>query len=226
MELDDLKQKWADHDAKLDRSLRLNLQILRDSSLGRVGKALRPLSAAIVIEGLLNVLTVLVLGSFLGDHITEPRFAVPAALLFVCALAILNAGIRQWVGLRTIDYGAPVVAIQKRLAALNVSRIRATKWVFLLSPLIWTPLLIVGIKGLTGVDPYRFLDGKWLAANVLFGLAFLGATLWVAKRYGDRWKRTPAMRGFMDAIADRSIVSANGYLDELARFEAEPIAVE
>lgn len=221
MELDDLKLKWAECDAKLEKSIRLNTRLLRESSLTRVDAALKPLSRWIVIETLLNVPAVLLLGSFLGDHIGEPRFAVPAALLLACAIAILNAGIRQWVGLRTLDYGAPVLVIQKRLAALRVSRIRTTKWVLLLSPLLWAPLLIVATKGLVGVDPYAFLDAKWLAVNVLFGLVVLVVMLWISKRYRDRWKQSPGLQRFLDSIAGRSLASATGHLGEIARFEQE-----
>ncbi len=219
MELDDLKQKWAEQDAKLEKSIRLNTRLLRESGMARVGRALAPLSWGIAVEGILNVATVLWLGSFLGDHIGEPRLAAPAALLFVCAIAILNVGIRQWVVLRTLDYGAPVVEIQKRLATLRVGRIRTTKWILLLSPLLWTPMLIVGFRALTGLDPYAFMDGKWLAANLLFGLVFLAGMLWLSKRYGDRWSRFPAVRHLMDAIAGRSLVAANGALQEIERFE-------
>lgn len=221
MELDDLKQKWAEQDAKLEKSIRLNTRLLHESGMTRVGKALAPLSWGIAVEGTLNLAVVLWLGSFLGDHIREPRLAAPAALLLAFAIAILNAGIRQWVALRTIDYGAPVVAIQKRLAALRVSRIRVTRWILLVSPLLWTPMLIVGFHALTGLDPYAFMDGKWLAGNLLFGLAFLAGMLWLSKRMGGRLSQSPAMRRLLDDVAGRSLAAANGALDEIERFERE-----
>jgi hypothetical protein len=222
MELDDLKQKWVEYDAKLDKSLRLNARLLRESGLGRVEAALKPLSRSIVVEGTLNLAAVFLLGSFLGNHVAEPRFAVPAALLLACAIAIMSTGIRQWLALRTIDYGAPVVAIQKRLAALRIGRIRTTKWILIGSPLLWTPLLIVSVKALTGLDPYAFLNARFLAGNLLFGLAFLFGMLWLSKRQGGRWNQSPAVRRLMDDIAGRSLVTATGALDEIERFEREP----
>ena len=221
MELDELKQKWVEYDAKLEKSIRLNTRLLRESNLARVDAALKPLSHGIVLHGILNLPAVFLLGSFLGDHIAEPRFAAPAALLLACSIAILNAGIRQFVTLRTLDYGAPTLAIQKRLAALRVNRIRTTKWILLASPLLWTPLLIVSIKGFLGVDPYAFLDGKWLAGNLLFGLAFLVGMLWLSRRLGGRWERSRVVRGLMDAIAGRSLAAAAGALEEIERFERE-----
>lgn len=221
MELDDLKSRWAEYDAKLEKNVRLNTRLLRESGLTRVDTALKPLSRWILFEMLMNVPAVLLLGSFLGDHIGEPRFAVPGALLLAFAIAILSAGIRQWAVLRTIDYGAPIVAIQKRLESLRIRRIRTTKWVLLLSPILWTPLLIVAVKGLFGADPYAFLDARWLAANLLFGLAALILMLWFSKRHADRWKQSPLARRLMDEIAGRSLASAMGFLKELSRFEQE-----
>jgi hypothetical protein len=221
MELDDLKQKWTEQDAKLEKSIRLNTRLLRESAMTRVGAALAPISWGIAVEGILNVAVVLFLGSFLGDHIGQPRLAAPAALLFVCAIAILNAGIRQWVALRTIDYGEPVLAIQKRLASLRVSRIRTTKWILLVSPLLWTPMLIVGFHALTGLDPYAFMDGQWLAGNLIFGVVFLAGMLWLSKRTGGRLAQSPAMRRLLDDVAGRRLVAATGALDEIERFERE-----
>lgn len=221
MELDDLKQRWVEYDAKLEKSIRLNTRLLRESGLARVDAALKPLSRGIALEGILNLPAVLLLGSFLGDHISEPRFAAPAALLLACSIAILNAGIRQFVTLRTLDYGAPVLAIQKRLAALRVSRIRTTKWILLAAPLLWTPLLIVSIKGLLGVDPYAFLEGKWLAANLLFGLVFLVGMLWLSQHLAGRWERSRVVRGLANAIAGHGLVAASGALDEIERFERD-----
>ena len=222
MELDDLKQKLVEYDARLDRSLRLNARLLRESGLGRIEASLKPLSLGILAEAILNLAAVLLLGSFLGDHIAEPRFALPAALLLAGSIAIVGTGVRQWLALRTLDYGAPIVAIQKRLAALRLGRIRTTKWILIASPLLWTPLLIVAVKGLTGADPYAFLNARFLAGNLLFGLAFLIGMLWLSKRQGGRWSRSPALRRLMDDIAGRSLVAATGALEDIERFEREP----
>jgi hypothetical protein len=42
MELDELKEKWAEHDKKLDQSIRLNRQLMRETYTGE----LRPPVAA------------------------------------------------------------------------------------------------------------------------------------------------------------------------------------
>ena len=221
MELQDLKNRWAEYDRKLDASLRLNTRILREINLDRVDSALKRLTRLIVFELLLDLAAVIALGAFIVSHIGEVRFLAPAVLLDVCAIGFVITSIRQLVALNSLDYSAPVVAIQKQLGVLRIERIRVTKWVLLLSPLLWTPLLIVALEGLFGVDAFRFLDGTWLAANLLFGLAFIPLMLWAARRLADRWQGSPLLQSLMDDLAGRSLIDAAGFLGTLSHFEEE-----
>lgn len=221
MDLQDLKDRWAEYDRKLDTSLRLNTRILREVNLSRVDSSLKRLSRLIIFELLASLGVAVALGMFIASHIQETRFLVPAAALDLCALALVIASIRQLAALHGLDYSAPVVAIQKQLEALRIERIRATKWTLLLSPLLWTPLMIVAIEAMFGVDVYLFLDGAWLAANLLFGLAFIPLMLWAARHFATRWKGSPLLQSLMDDLAGRSLVVATGFLSELSRFEEE-----
>jgi hypothetical protein len=216
-----MKDRWAEYDRKLEASLRLNTRMLREINLGRVDFSLKRLSRLLVFELLADLAAVVVLGLFIAGHAGEVRFLAPALLLGVCAVAFVIASIRQLAALHGLDYSAPVVAIQKQLEALRIERLRATKWILLLSPLLWTPLLIVALEGLLGLDAYLFLDGTWLAANLLVGLAVIPLMLWAARRFAGRWQGSPLVRSLMDDIAGRSLVEAAGFLNALSGFEAE-----
>jgi hypothetical protein len=221
MDLQDMKDRWVEYDRKLEASLRVNTQVLREINLGRVDSALKRLSRLLVFELVANLAIVVVLGMFIASHVSELRFLAPAVLLDVCAISFVIRSVRQLVVLHSLDYSAPVVAIQKQLAALRIERIRVTKWVLLLSPLLWTPLLIVSFEGLLGLDVYLFLDGTWLAANLLFGAAFIPLMLWMARHFAGRWQGSPLLQSLMDDLAGRSLVEAAGFLGTLSRFEEE-----
>ena len=83
---------------------------------------------------------------------------------------------------------------------LKAQRIRITRWVLILSPLVWTPLLIVGLQVLFGVNFYAF-GGVWLACNLIFGIAFLIAMVWASRRYADRMQGSPAIQRLMNSRA-------------------------
>lgn len=217
MELDDLKAEWSRNDQRLDEILFLNRQLLRTSRTDRVRSSLTKLSRGTIATLIVDVLVLILIGSFLGDHFREAKFFLPALALHLAAIASLVATIGQLVLLRSIDSAAPVVEIQKRLLQLRTLRIRTTKWTFMIIPLLWVPLLIVSIRAL-GIDPYAFLPAKWLVANVIFGVAFLATAWWAARRHADRF-RSPFTQQLMDDIAGRSLNAASREMRELAEFE-------
>ncbi|MFL6231503.1 MAG: hypothetical protein ACJ76N_00045 [Thermoanaerobaculia bacterium] len=221
MDLDDLKQRWEEADRKLDASLRLSTRLLRDSALGKAARATSRLSWLMLPELLLNLAAVVWLGSFLADHFAQARFAIPALALDLGAIALLIAQGYQWVALRSLDYGAPVVAIQKEIGRLRLLELRVFKWVLITAPLAWTPLLIVAIKGLTGLDAYAILSGAWLAANVAFGVAVLLMAVWISRRYAERMESSPWLQRLMRNLSGYNLTAAAGFLSSLARFEEE-----
>jgi serine/threonine-protein kinase len=219
MELDDLKQNWDDQERKLDAGLRLNTRLLHTSKLGRAETAIRRLARLLWMGLSVNAGLALWLGSFLGDHWSEPRFLIPAAALHLGVLALLAAGIHQLAAIRGLDFSAPVVTIQKRLESLRAQRIRAVMLTLLASPLAWIPMLIVSLKGLLGVDAYAVLDRGWLIANVLCGLAVIPVGAWAARRFADRLDRSPLARRLLRDLAGYNLSAATGFLDSLAELE-------
>ena len=221
MALEDLRNQWADYDRKLDASLRLNARLLRESGLGRTRSVLTRLSIRVVGDLVINLVLVIALGLFVANHFDQPRFLLPGLVLSLGAILLVIGCARQLALLKTIDYGAAVIAIQKRLQQIRILRIRTSKWLLLCLPLIWTPMLIVALKGYLGVDAYASLPGRWLAANLAVGVAVIPLMIWISRRFAGRLQGSAFYRRFLDDIAGRNLASATGYLDDLASFEAE-----
>ncbi|MBK9090849.1 MAG: hypothetical protein IPL90_18125 [Holophagales bacterium] len=221
MELDDLKRRWEDQDKKLDASLRLNTRLLNESVLARTDTALQRSSRLLWFELALSVVAVLWTGSFLAKHISEPRFLIPGVGLHLFVIALILAGVRQLVAIRTLDYSAPIVVIQKRLESLRVERVRATKLTLLCSPLIWTAVLVVVPKGLFGVDVYAIFGAAYLLANLLLGLLVILLAVWISKRYAARMERSPLAQRLMRNLAGHSLNAAVDFLSSVSRFEED-----
>jgi len=219
MELDEIKGLWMESNRKLEASMKLNTLLLGQWNLRKAATSLNRLKRGITFELIVNAIPVFLLGLFAADHVREPQYLIPAVVLDVYAIGILIAGARQLAQLSAIDYGEPVVAIQKKLEELRVSRIRTTLGILLFAPLMWLPILIVGLRGIFGVDVYAAATPAWLAGNLLFGLAVIALSIFIAKRYGARLGRATAMRRLADAIAGNSLTEARDTLDTIRRFE-------
>lgn len=222
MTLDDLQQQLAAYDAKLDRSLRLSLTALRDTRMRRAESALRRLAISIGLEVALNCVAMTLLGGYCADHIGEPRFFVPAFVLDLVALALILTGARQLAALASFDRGAPVVALQKRLERLRVERILVTKWVFLLAPVLWTPLLIVALNALGGIDAWVHLGTTYLVLNVIFGVAVMPILLWIARRVTGLVGRSRRLHSLLADVRGDSLARARAFLTEIESLECEP----
>jgi serine/threonine-protein kinase len=221
MDLDDLKQSWDEQDKTLDATLTLRSYRLHAAALGKAETAMKRLTWMLWLELLLNIGAALCTGSFIADHVTEPRFLLPAAVLHLFVIALLGSGIYQLVAIGNLDFDAPVLAIQKRLESLRYQRLLATMLTLLASPLLWIPMLIVAMKGLLGLDAYAILPTDWLIGNVVFGLAVIPLAIWIARRYADRMERSPLAQRLLRDLAGYNLNAAARFLSRVAEFEEE-----
>lgn len=222
MDLDDLTRSWQAQDRKLDAALRLNAHLLRSTLLGRAETALRRLSRLVALELFAALAALLWIGAFTARHAGEPRFALPAAMMGLCALGLAITSGWQLAALQELDYGRPVLEIQARLEAIRLRRLRDTRLALVLGPLLWVPVLIVVMKGALGVDAYALFSHAWILANVLFGAAVIVAAAWASRRYADRIERSPRIQRLMRDLAGHNVNRALGFLDELDRFGRDP----
>jgi hypothetical protein len=218
---DDLQALWRRYDKEIASIVRFNAALFRRSSLGATQTALGRLANGLRVELVLDALTVLLIGGFEADHVREPAILAAAATLHVYAVAITIAVVVQLVALARIDYDEPVFTIARAVDRLRLLRARSAMWTLLFAPLMWPPLAIVALRGLFGLDALATFGRPWLAANVAFGLAMLGAALVLARRYGGDLPPSSPLRRAFDSLSGSTVRSAAASLDTLARYEAD-----
>jgi hypothetical protein len=218
LDLDELKHHWAEHDRKLDVSIRLSRQLMSATNLKGARSALQRMAVFLGLEAAVWFAIVMALGNFIYEHIRVVQFAVPAVASDVFAIGMLMAAVRQMVAARQIDYGRPIASIQNQLETLRVLRIRATQWGLLAGVIVWAPFAIVVAKAFLGLEAY---STAWLWANVLFGLSLVPLALWLSNKFGNRMGRSPFMQRLMNDIAGHNLTAAKLHLARLSEFEGE-----
>jgi hypothetical protein len=222
VDLDELKQKWAEHDRKLDLNIHLNRQLLLATNLNRVRSPLRRMAFFLGLEAAIGVVVAIVLGGFIHDNIGMARFVMPAVALHLWVIANIAAAIRMLAMALQIDYDKPIATIQKQLEGLRAVRIRVTQWALLTGQLVWwAPFMIVALKGFFGIDVYRFVGLKFVVVNLLFGVAVIPVAIWLSRKYGERVGRSPFMRRLMRDLAGYNLNAATGFLATISEFAEE-----
>lgn len=221
VELDELKGQWAEYGRKLDASIHLSNQVLRENRMIRLGSNLKWAFRGVLLEQLMSIPALAFLAIFIRNHISEPRYVIPAAVLDLFAIySVISCG-WQMGTLSNIDYSQPVVAIQKKIQKVKLVRLATVKWGFLLWPVLWIPFTIVFFRGIFGIDGYVMFRGSRLAIDLAVGAAISGLLYLASKRLAGRVNRSPVARRILDELAGRNLSKATKFLGELTAFEKE-----
>ncbi|MEO8724970.1 MAG: hypothetical protein ABI383_02500 [Acidobacteriaceae bacterium] len=223
MELDELREKWAELDQKLDVNIRLNREVLSAAKLNRTRSALQRLAVYLGLESVVWMAIIVALGNFIYAHVWTARFAVSAIAAGLYSIVMMVILIREIVAARQIDYERPITIIQKEIEALRVLRIRSIQWGVLAGLVAWVPFTIVIFKAVFGVDIY---EAVWVWSTVGFGLACIPLAIWISKKFEGRMDGSPRLRGIMRSLAGYNLSRAAEFLGALSAFEEERRANE
>ena len=221
-ELDELRQAWKDQARTLTELRALDARILADLRGERTGASLRrwawlpafELGAGLIAQGWL--------ARFIGGALGAPLLAGSGAALFVAALLTTVVAGWQLVLVASLDYAGPVTEVQARLERVRALRLRATRWTLLISPLLWTPLALVGARALLGIDLQRAMGWPWVLANLAVGYVFIPLGLWALARASRRWGQSATWQRLRDDVTGRSLARALRSLEEVSAFRREP----
>jgi len=151
---------------------------------------------------------------FWSNHRHVPHLLFIGLLLRVYGLAMVLFSVRMVVLIRSIDFGAPVLSIQKQLARLRRFYVVGGLWIGLPWWVLWIPVLMMVFMGL-GVDLYTKAP-QLIHINVI--ACSVGLVLTVAFL---RWAqgRPKLARILNNSAAGSSLNKTQRLLDEIARFE-------
>ena len=218
LDLDAMRQQWAEHDRKLDTAIRLNHELLAARQLDRTRSALRRQTVSLSFELAVNAIAVLLLGNFVHANFGAIGFLWPGLHLMLLSVLIEIDLARQLAGIAAIDYRQPLPVVQRQLERLRVMAIRHVQGILLFAVLAWTPLLIVALR-VIGIDAYQALGMRYLLANVVVGAAIVPLGFWLSRRFGERMGSHPAVQALMRGIAGTHLESARTFLAELEEME-------
>jgi len=228
--LDEMKKAWQALDRRLEREHALNFARFKLDRMRSVRGAMRPLLAAQLAQAFLGALTFVWSAMFWVEHRATPHLVALGALCQLWALALTALSVAELVALSRIDYAAPVLAIQKRIAELRARRIRLAPFFVVTGCIMWLPVMLIVFHQIGGAE--RWADSPeivdwfvwaeqpgvlvWLLANLVLvpALALL-----------LRWLRDPQRARLAkrvdDELVGRSVRRAESMLAEIAEFESE-----
>jgi hypothetical protein len=215
-DLDDLKSAWKDLSRQLERQNTLTLQQLKENKLAGFRSGLRPLVIGQTLQLIIGAVITGVSAQFWVNHIGTPSLVICGVLLQAYGIMFIAFAVRDLMLIRRIDYGAPIVVIQKQLAQLRAWHIQTGIWHGITGSIMWLPVLIV-VLDLLGADLLAYNSRKmiWLVATVVVCLALNYGLVLLSRTSGA------CGRALAASWIGCSIKRAQATLSEIEEFERE-----
>lgn len=218
MELDELKATWQALDRRMQQSNAMQLQLFKDGRFNKMRAGLRPLFWGQIVQILFGVLTIMIGIAFWSEHRDVTHLFCTGLILHVYGVATIIAAGMTLGKIRSIDYAAPVLSIQKQLASVRRTYVGSGVVVGYSWWLMWIPFAVV-VFGFLGVDIYTVAPGfVWISAAI--GIAGLLA-MWAFHRWASNPRRGPFGQRYAESLSGGSLRRAQRVLDEITQFEEE-----
>jgi hypothetical protein len=228
MELESLQEQWKRLDEKLERTLKLESELLRLAVTRPARRRIHRLAIWPAIDVALCVGALQFVGFFIVRHWNTWSLVAPASVLVSAAVLLLVDSILELERISKINWDGPVADIQSSLARLRIVKIRQFKWVMLLSPLVGFCGLVVGVQWLLDRLPEQhfILDklNPWaVAVNYAFGVLFIlfghMVVRFLARQFGNRsWWQSA-----LDGISGTSMNKARADVERWRNLSCEAL---
>ena len=213
---DDLKTAWKEVSDRLDRQNALTRRQLDENKRARFRSGLQPLALGQIMQLIIGAVIVSLSAQFWVTHLGTTHLVICGLFLQAYGIMFLAFAVRDLMLIRGIDYGGPIVVIQKQLAQLRAWHLRSAIWFGLAGSIIWLPVMIILLHSL-GSDSWvqKPRTMYWLMASAFVCLAVNYGLVVLARSLGK------CGRALANSWAGRSVNRAQAALAEIEEFERE-----
>jgi len=217
MEDTELKSLWQAYDQKLERSLALNLHLVKELQTQKARSALRRLAWYKVLLIALGLMWTAILGWLMYRLYTPGliSFTISAGMVILFNLVGIASYIRHLVLIHRIDNSNSVLATQKHLAELQASTLRVMRILYLQLP-FYTTFFYTREMFIQG--------GLWFwLSTVPVTLAFTAASIWLYRNIRQENAHKKWFRRMFDGPEWTPVTQAIAFLEEIDAFEREDV---
>lgn len=220
--MDELKSMWQAREATLEKSAKLNTQLLDKIESRKIQSMLQPLLLQNKIVLFLHLLFMAGLLIFLAYHIAELPYAASAFVLLLFYVYLTVNCIQQIKAIRNVDRCSDIVGKQTALAVLNTHILDYPRLsllsipVFLSFPVVVMKALIdLQLNYFDGLDIITHTQGKWWTVELIVYLLFIPAGIWFYQQVKPANMHKSWVKKIIRGISSTKVYKAAQFLEEL-----------
>jgi len=222
MELGELKSMWQAREANLEKSAKLNIQLLDKIESRKIQSILKPLLIQNKIVLVSHILFMTGLFIFFMYHITELPYAASALVLLLYYVYLTVNCIQQIKAIRNVEECTDIVGKQTALAELNTHILHYPRLsiisipIFLSFPVVVMKALIdLKLNYFNGLDIITHTQGKWWTVELIVYTLFIPAGIWFYLLVKPSNMHKPWVRNIIRRVSSKKVFKAARFLEEL-----------
>ena len=210
---DEFQQLWKAYDVKLQRSLKLNQQLLEEIRSRKVRTSFNwQIVFKVMVIGL-GIGWNIVMGSLLWTFLSNPVFVVSSGLIILFTSYCIAGYFLQLLLMLQINLSKSILATQRQLAQLEAVIVWTLRVSFLQAP-VWPFLFVPRIL------PAAIAPTYWLIEALVTAL-LAGAAIWMYRRITVAGARRGWVKKMVDNEGGKSIARARAFIKEIEEYKKE-----
>jgi glucan phosphoethanolaminetransferase (alkaline phosphatase superfamily) len=214
MSTDEFQQIWKAYDAKLEKSLQLNLRLLQEVQSQKAKSVLRSFIASRTIGIVIGILYLLLLVLAFWYVRTQPVMAVSFAVFIICTVIAIGKYMKEIGIIRGISYGDNIIDTQQKLAGIKSSIIWTLRISWVQLP-FWSTFFVSNELLRKGGREFWMIETPiTLLLTILAVILYKNITIENAQK--KKW-----VKGMIRGAGMKSVTRAMDFLQEIENFKSE-----
>jgi hypothetical protein len=213
MEDAELISLWKSYDTKLEKSLKLNMELIEEVKKQKMKSQLHSLVRLKIIEIILGLAALFILGSLLYIGWPQIFFCISVTALMVFCIVPIIQYLQQVALIASIDYNNNIVMAQQALVKLQASVINVPRFAWLQLP-VYTLFYISN-------DMVKHGSAGFWVFQVLITGVFVFASVWLYKNISLKNINKRWIRGMIWNDGQKQVSKAMEFLKEIEKFRKE-----
>jgi hypothetical protein len=228
MKLEELKTTWQNHEIKLEKSARLNLQILEMIQSQQARSLINPLMLKNTVILMLHAFAIIALIVFLVYNISILPYSISAFVLLGYYMILFVNCYKQIMEIRSFNSNKDVISMQSSLAKLKMQQLNFIRLSVLTIPAFLSfPVVVpkafadLNMNVFHNFDIIKQTNGSWWLVEILAFAILIPLGIWFYKNVTPQNVHINWVKQIINTTASKNVERAVKYLRELEEMKRE-----
>jgi hypothetical protein len=214
IDIEKLQDTWSKHEEKLQKSIELNLELLKRVNVKSARSKMKSLVWINISTLVFYQAVMWFFVYYTINHWPQVQYMIAGAILAAWSGVISYGAIKQLKLISEVDYAGPVTLVQKQLQKVKIAIVHFLRMALMILPLHMAFVVVIN-EILFNVDLIKVADPVWMIAQTL---VLILPTIWIYRNLSPKNVHKKWMNWLLQGNGSQ-INEAQNFMKEIEKFE-------